>query len=277
MKLYRSVVAPGYFDLMKIPLVDGRDFREDDDEKTLQVMIVNQTFARRYFGERNAVGRKVRGWGRWFTIVGVARDSKYNNAAEAPLPFFYVPFRQVFRADMPVAFYVRTAGHPNAAAPALRAAVRSIDPNVGVFDAAPLEEFTGASLYPQKVAAILLGVLGSLALGLAAIGLYSVMAYMVGQRTHEVGIRMALGARPADVLALVMRHGMVLAASGLAAGAVAAFALTRLVRGVLIGISATDPRVYAAAVVVLAGVAALASYVPARRATRVDPMRALRE
>jgi predicted permease len=276
MKIHRAVVAPGYFDLVRIPLLEGRDFREDDEEKSLPVMIVNQAFARRFFAGRNPIGRKVRGWGQWFTVVGLARDSRYNNVAEAPLPFFYVPFRQVYRADMNIAFYMRTASDPNRALPALRAAARSLDPNVGVFDAMPLAEYTAASLYPQKVAATLLGVLGALSLLLAALGLYSVMAYMVRQRTHEVGIRMALGARPGDVLRAVVGRGMLLAAAGLAAGAAGALVSTQLVRGVLVGISPTDPRVFLGAAVFLATVAALASFVPARHATRVDPIRALR-
>ncbi len=276
MKIFRAVAAPGYLGLMRIPLLDGRDFREDDDEKALPVMIVNQTFARRFFAGGNPIGRKVRGWGRWFTIIGVARDSKYNNVAEAPLPFFYVPFQQVYRADMGIAFYLRTAGDPRLAVSPLRAALRKIDPGVGVFGTMPLAEYTVASLYPQKVAAVLLGVLGALALVLATIGLYSVMAYMVGQRTHEMGIRMALGARPGHVLSMVIGNGMLLAGAGIAVGITAALAFGRFVRGLLVGVAPADPASFIAAALILAGVAALASYLPARRATRVDPIQALR-
>ena len=287
MKIYRNVVAPGYFRLMRIPLVDGRDFTEHDDEKSLPVMIVNDAFARRFFAGANPIGRRVRGWGRWFTIVGVAKQSKYHHLAEAPIPYFYVPFRQVYRADMSIAFSVRTAGDPNGALAALRREVRGIDPNVAVFDAMPLTEYMGACLFPQKMAASLLSVLGGLSLLLAGVGLYSVMAYSVTQRTHEIGVRMALGARPGDVLRLVMGQGMALALAGLVLGLGVALGLWRVVAGMssgsamggggaLLSVSAADPLTYFGAALFRAAVAALASGVPAIRAARVDPMTSLR-
>lgn len=276
MKISRAVVAPGYFQLLRIPLLDGRDFTDLDDEKSEQVMIVNETFVKRFFAGRNPIGRRVRGWGRWFTIVGVARDAKYNHIAEAPTPYFYVPFRQVYRGDMNVAFFVHTAGDPRQAVSTVRRAVRSIDPGLAVFDAIPLADYIGASLFAQKVAASLLAALGALALVLAAVGLYSVMAYSVAQRTHEMGIRMALGAQPRDVRRMVLGQGMVLTVAGLAAGALASFAITRIVAGLLVGTSATDPGVFIGAAVFLAAIGALASYLPARRATRTDPVVALR-
>jgi predicted permease len=288
MKLFRNVISPGYLSLMRIPLVDGRDFTEHDDEKTNPVMIVNQTFAKRFFAGRNPIGRRVRGWGEWFTVVGVAQDSKYHYPGEAPLPYFYVPFRQIYRADMQLAFYVRTAGDAKTALPLVREKVREIDPNVSVFDAVPLTEYIGASLYAQKIAASLLTVLGALAVVLAAVGLYSVMSYSVVQRTHEIGIRMALGARPDDVLRLVVRQGLTLASVGLLVGFLLAMAVARSLSAIsfagsamgsggrLLGVSATDPLIYAGAALFLIGVAALAAYIPARRAARVEPMEALR-
>ncbi|MGC1293585.1 MAG: ABC transporter permease [Alloacidobacterium sp.] len=288
MKLFRNVISPGYFSLMRIPLVDGRDFTEHDDEKTNPVMIVNQTFAKRFFAGRDPVGRRVRGWGEWFTVVGVAQDSKYHYPGEAPLPYFYVPFRQIYRADMQLAFYVRTAGDAKTALPLVREMVLEIDPNVNVFDAVPLTEYIGASLYAQKIAASLLTVLGALAVVLAAVGLYSVMSYSVVQRTHEIGIRMALGARPDDVLRLVVRQGLTLASVGLLVGFLLAMAVARSLSAIsfagsamgsggrLLGVSATDPLIYGGAALFLIGVAALAAYIPARRAARVEPMEALR-
>lgn len=288
MKIFRNVISPGYLPLMRIPLIDGRDFTEHDDEKSNPVMIVNQTFAKRFFGGRNPVGRRVRGWGEWFTVVGVAQDSKYHYPGEAALPYFYVPFRQIYRADMQLAFYVRTAGDPKLALPLVREKVREIDPNVNVFDAVPLAEYIGASLYPQKIAASLLTVLGSLAVVLAAVGLYSVMSYSVVQRTHEIGIRMALGARPDDVLRLVVRQGLTLASVGMLVGFALAIAVARSLSalsfagsamgsgGRLLGVSATDPLIYLGAALFLTGVAAFAAYIPARRAARVEPMEALR-
>jgi len=288
MNIFRNVVSPGYFKLMRIPLLEGRDFTEQDDKKTAPVMIVNQTFVHRFLGDGNPIGRRVHGWGDWFTVVGEVKDSKYHYLTEGPTPYFYVPFRQIYRADMSLGFYVRTAGDLNGAVATMRREVRAIDPNVAVFDAVPLSDFIGASLYAQKVAASLLSVLGILSLVLAAVGLYSVMAYSVTQRTHEIGVRMALGARPADVLGLVVGRGMSLTLAGLLVGVGLALAMARSVSNVtvdasamgsnsaLLGGSATDPAIYLAAALFLSSIAALASYIPARRATKVDPMVALR-
>ncbi|HSY01328.1 MAG TPA: ABC transporter permease [Acidobacteriaceae bacterium] len=290
MKMFRNVISPGYLDLMRIPLVEGRNFTEGDNENrdSTKVMIVNQAFVQRFFAGRDPIGHKVHGWGNWYRIVGVAQDSKYHYLAESQVPYFYVPFRQVYRADMNLAFYVRTHGDPDRLLPSLRAVVRKIDPNVTVFDAVPLKEFIGASLYPQRMAATLLAALGALAVLLAAIGLYSVMAWSVAQRTQEIGIRMALGARPAAVLGMVVRQGLKLAAMGLAAGVLLTLAAGRSIAAVsftdsamgnsvsLVGHDAADPWIYVAAVAFLCGIAALAAYVPARRAASIDPMQALR-
>jgi predicted permease len=276
MKIYRNVVAPGHFDLLRIPLLEGRDFTEQDEPGSRPVMIVNQTFARRFFADRTPMGRRVRGWGQWFTVVGIVKDGKYHTPNEAPRPYFYVPFRQVYRADLDIAFYVRTAGDLNQALAAMRREVRSMDASVGVFDAMPMTEYIGASLFPQKVAAALLAALGAVALALAAVGLYGLMAYSMTQRTHEIGIRMALGAQAGDVLALAVRQGMGLALAGLLVGTAAAAAVTRLASGLLVNVSATDPLIFGGAALFLAVVALAASYLPARRATRIDPNAALR-
>lgn len=276
MKIYRNVVAPGYFQVMRIPMIDGRDFTEQDDEKSRPVMIVSEAFVNRFFAGRTPIGRRVRGWGDWFTVVGVVKDSKHRSPNEPPLAYFYVPFRQVYRADLAISFYVRTPGNPDSTLAALRREVRQMDPGVGLFDAMPLTEFITASLFPQKVAAGLLSVLGVVALLLAAVGLYGVIAYSVTQRTQEIGIRMSLGAQPADVLGLVVRQGLGLTAVGLAVGTVVALAVTRLASGLLVKVSARDPVIFVGAAAVLTLVALAASYVPARRATRVDPNTALR-
>ncbi len=276
MKIYRNLVAPGYFRLMRIGLVEGRDFTALDNEKSAPVMIVSEQFARRFFGGRPAIGRKVHGWGQWFRVVGVAKDSKYHTPNEALKPYFYVPFEQVYRADLAIAVYARVAGDPARAVGMVRREIRAMDPNVGLFDAMPLAEFIGASLFGQKVAAVLLSVLGAMALVLAAVGLYSVMAYAVSQRTQEIGIRMALGARPGNVVRMIVGQAMAMASIGLAIGVAAGLVMGRLASGLLVQVSATDPAIFAGATGFLAAVALAASYLPARRATRIDPNHALR-
>jgi predicted permease len=276
MKIYRNVVSPGYFKLLGIAMLEGRDFTDQDDLRSAPVMIVNESFVRRFFGGGYAIGRRVHGWGHWFTVIGVVKDSKAHTPNEPPKPYFYVPFEQVYRADLQIAYYVRAKGDSDAALQTLRAEVRAMDPNIGVFDAVPMNEYITAALFPQKVAASLLAALGAMALALAAVGLYSVVSYSVTQRTQEIGIRMALGARAGDVLALVVRQGMALAASGLAVGVAAAIAVTRVASTLLVNVSATDPLIFAAAAIFLAVVALAASYLPARRATRIDPNVALR-
>ena len=276
MKIYRTVAAPGYFNVLRIPLLDGRDFRESDDAQAQPVMIVNQRFAKRFFGDGNPIGRKVQGWGQWFTVVGLVKDTKYHTPNEDQRALIFVPFRQVYREEMGIAFYVRTAGDPNIALAAMRRTVNELDPSVGVFDSTPLTEYISASLFAQKIAASLLGVLGAIALVLAAVGLYSVMAYAIVQRTQEIGIRMALGANPRDVLALVVRQGMRMALLGILAGVIAAAALTRVAASLLIHVSATDPGIFCGAALFLAAIALVAACVPAWRAVRIDPNVALR-
>jgi predicted permease len=290
MSIFRNVISPGYLPLMHIPVVEGRNFTEQDNDgnNSPAVMIVNQAFVRRFFAGRDPIGARIHGWGSWFRVVGVARDSKYHYLGESTPAYFYVPFRQVFREDMSLAFYVRAHGAPDSVLSTLRAQTRELDPNVTVFDAAPLKDFIGASLYPQKVAASLMTVLGSIALLLAAVGLYSVMAYSVAQRTQEIGVRMALGAQPGHVLRMVVRQGLALTAGGLVVGALLAIVLARAVASVsftnsamgssakLLGSGANNPLIYLAAAVFLCAVSTLAAWLPARRAAAIDPMQALR-
>ena len=290
MKIERNVVAPGYFSLMHIPLVEGRDFTEQDDEspKAQKVMIVTEAFRKRFLPTGNAIGRKVQGWGVWFTVVGVVKDIKDRSLTESAQPYFYVPFRQVYREDMNLFVFVRTAGDPVQAVPLLRREVREIDPNVIIFEAIPMTEYIGASWFAQKIAASMLSILGALAMLLAAVGLYSVMSYSVSQRTREIGLRMALGAQRAEIMALLLRRGMVLTSAGLVAGAGLMLVLSRTLplmpanssafasRGSFLGRSGGESLIYLAAGAFLAFIAAVATYIPARRATRVDPMVALR-
>jgi len=274
MKIARNIVAPGYFDLLRIPLIEGRDFTGHDDESAKRVMIVNQTFANRFFSGREALGRRVQTMGEWYTVVGVARDSKYVKPTENAQPYFYVPMRQAFGGLM-IAIHIRTAGEPESVAALLRREVAAIDPAVRVFDFMPMAEAISAGVFGQKIAAVLLAGLGVFALALAATGLYSVMAYAVAQRTQEIGIRMAMGAQPTDVLGLVVRRGMGLTLAGLGIGVVASLAVMRLAASQLVQVSASDPLVFIGSSLFLAIVSLAANYFPARRATRIDPNAAL--
>jgi predicted permease len=276
MKIYRDLVSPGYFETMKIPLVEGRDFDLHDDATSLKVMIVNQEFVRRFLANRSVIGRKVHGWGEWFTIVGVAKDSKHHRVTESPEPYFYIPIRQIFRPEYSLTFDVRTSGSVNEAIAGLRREATAIDPALTIFDAEPMTEYVAASLFGAKIAASLLSVLSGLGLLLAAIGLYSVMAYAVAQRTGEIGIRVTLGAQPRDIMRLVVRQGIGFALAGLVVGSLAAAALARVVAATLVGVGPADPVVYAAATGFTVLVTLASAAIPAWRALRVDPAVALR-
>jgi predicted permease len=276
MKIYRDLISPGYFGSMKIPLVEGRDFDWHDDSKAPLVMIVNQEFARRFLPNHSVIGHKVHGWGDWFTIVGVAKDSKYHRVTENPQPYFYIPVRQIFRPEYGLTFHVRTSGSVNEAIAAVRREAAAIDPAIVLFDAQPMTEYISASLFGAKIAANLLTLLSGTGLLLAAMGLYGVMAYSVAQRTREFGVRIAMGARPRDILRLVLRESGTLTISGMAAGLILAALSARIVANAIYGVSPLDPLTYGAVGLVLVAVALAASYVPAHRATKIDPMVALR-
>jgi predicted permease len=276
MNIARNVVAPGYFSLLRIPIVEGREFDDHDTENSRRVIIVNQTFARRFFGGREALGRRVQAsLGEWYTVVGVVRDSKYVKPTENAQPYFYTPVRQVFDGQV-IAVHIRTVGAPELSAAMLRRQVATIDPAIRVFDPMPMTESITAGLFGERVAAALLACLGVFALLLAATGLYSVMVYSVAQRTQEIGIRVALGARPADVVRLVVRQGMILTMIGVAIGVALALGIMRIVANLLVNLSANDPLVFLAGSFFLTAVALVANYLPALRATRIDPNDALR-
>lgn len=276
MKIYRDLISPGFFDSMKIPLIDGRDFDWRDDHTSLKVMIVNQEFVRRFLPSGNAIGHKVHGWGEWFTIVGVAKDSKYGRVTENPQPYFYIPIRQIFRPEYGLTFHVRTSGSVNEAISALRRESAAIDPALTVFDAEPMTEYIAASLFGAKITANLLTLLSAIGLLLAAMGLYGVLAYSVAQRTREFGVRAAMGAKPQDILVLILRESARLTLSGAAAGLLLAVLSTRIVARQIYGISPLDPLTFSGVGLLLVAVAMIASYIPALRAARVNPIVALR-
>ena len=276
MKIYRSVVAPGFFDVLKIPILAGRDFNLNDDRDHPPVMIVNQEFVRRFLRNQYALGRKVQGWGEWFTIVGVVQDSKYYRLTDRPEPFFYVPMRQIYRPEFAFTFLVRTQAPVEQAIATLRQQALAVDPGLPLFGTTSFKDFVDSSLFQQKISASLLGILAAIAFLLAAIGLYGVMAYSVSQRTKEIGIRVALGAVRTDILVMVTRQAMSFLVAGLAVGIIGAAILARLVGSLLFAVSPADPTVYLITALATILLALAAAAVPAIRAMRVDPTVALR-
>jgi predicted permease len=270
------VISPGYFATLQIPLMAGRDFNERDEVRTERVAIVNETFVHRFLAGAPALGHKFHGWGKEITIVGVARDSKYWQLSEPARPYFYVPLSQFFSSGMGVGVEVRTADRPEAFAAKLRSEIQSVDPNLAISGTAPFLSYMGASYFAQKVGASLLTVLGLISLALAMLGLYGVMTYSMSQRAHEIGIRMAVGARPAQVLQLVLREGMRLCLLGAAIGLVLALGVMRLAASVLFGIGSNDLGTCLGATSILIVLALVATWLPARRASRLDPIEALR-
>lgn len=276
MKIYRDLISPGYFDSMRIPIVEGRDFDWHDDQTTQKVMIVNQEFVRRFLAHRSVLGRRVHGWGEWFTIVGVAKDSKYHRVTENPQPYFYISIRQIYRPEYGLTFRVRTSGSVTGAISALQREAAAIDPELTVFDAEPMTEYIAASLFGAKITANLLSLLSGIGLFLAAMGLYGVLAYSVAQRTREFGVRVAMGAQPRDILRLIMRESARLTLTGTAAGLLLAALSTRIVAHQIYNTSPLDPLTFCGVAVFLLIVALVTSCIPARRAAKVNPIVALR-
>jgi len=274
-------VGPGYFKTMGTPILQGREFAETDQAKSEAVAVVNEYFVRRMMPElqsnAEAVGKRFSfssAGGPFMRIVGVAKAGKYFNIAEDPRPFVWTPMTQDYNSSG--ILVVRTRGNPEGMFASVRGQVQSLDPNLPLFEVKTLTDHMKLSLFPAKVAATVLGVFGLVALLLAAIGVYGITSYAVAQRTHEIGVRLALGAQLSDVLKLVLGHGLKLTIIGAALGLFGAFLATRAITSVLYGVSATDPLTFGFVSVLLIGVALIASYVPARRATKVEPLIALR-
>src|SRR6185369_8561914 len=273
-ELNTNTVGPNYFRTMGIPIVAGRDFNTQDKEGSPRVLIVNEELARRYFGG-GALGKRLRfGSDTVSEIVGVARNAKHRSLREAPLPVIYIPLSQEYRGGMTL--MVRTAGNPAGVVGAVRNEMRVLNKDVPLFSVETMPERIGDQLATDRMMAVLLSVFGGGGLLLASIGIYGVMGYAVAQRTHEIGIRIALGAEQRDILKLIVGQGLVLILIGVSLGLALAFAATRVLQSVLFGVSASDPVTFGSVVMLLIGVALLACYLPARRATKVDPLVALR-
>ena len=270
-------VSPGYLDAIDVPLLRGRDFTEADKTGAPLVVVINETMAERFWPGRDALGKRFKFFGdeAFTTVIGIAKDAKYNGVAEDPIPFIYQPLRQNYAPA--ATLHVRGAMDASSLAAAVRQRVLEVDSTLSVFNVRTLQDQVAESLAPLRINVIVLTTFGLLALLLASIGLYGVASYSVAQRTREIGVRMALGAQPSSVLRLVLGHGLLLVGFGLALGLLLAAALTGVVpEGLLPNVSARDPWTFAGTSLLLAIVAAIASYIPARRATRIDPLVALR-
>jgi predicted permease len=267
-------VGPDYLVTLGIPLVSGREFTRGDDEKSALVAVVNETMAARYWQGGNPLGERLQVKGRWLTVVGVAKDSKYYNVREQPTPFFYVPIRQ--NPIQSAGLHIRTPLAPEVMATAIAREVRALDGNLAPYEVITLQEQLDRSTSPQMVAVTLVAILAGLALLLAAIGLYGVMSCAVSQNTRELGLRMALGAGASNLLRLVLSRGLALTGGGVLLGAGTALLLTRLLGNLLYQVSPRDPLAFAAAFAVMTLASFAACFLPAWRATRTDPIRALR-
>jgi predicted permease len=268
-------VSPAYFPTLGIPIVSGREFTRADDENTPSVAIVNKTMAARYWPGRDPVGQRLQAKGKSVQVVGVAADSKYESMDESPRPFFYVPLRQDFVREPEL--YIRSVQPPETIVAALTREVRALDANLALYETITLQEQVDRSTSPQVVAVTLVGLLGGLALLLASVGLYGLMSYSVSQSGRELGLRMALGADAFNVLRMVISRGLVLTTAGVLVGVATAFGLTRLLGSYLYNVSPRDPLAFGSAFAVMMITAIAACLLPAWRATRTDPARALRD
>jgi predicted permease len=277
--IYRAV-GPGYFSTMGIPLVRGRDFNEQDNLDATPAVVISEKTAKFYWPNSDPIGKRVKNGSTtsdapWRTVIGVVKDVRQNDFIAEPKMQMYFSYRQL-RSLMPNALVVRTAVDPLSLASSVRNAIWAVDKDQTVANIDSMEHIVAGAVARQRFSMLLLAIFAGIALVLAAVGIYGVMSYSVAQQTREIGIRMALGAQRRDVLTMTVKQGLKLVGVGLAIGLVAAFILTRVMATLLFGISATDPLTFISISLVLLAVAILASYIPALRATRVDPMIALR-
>jgi predicted permease len=271
-----GIVTPNFLKTLQNPLVSGRDFTVEDTRKTQRVAMVNEYFADRYWPHQQPLGKQVHSdlTNEWFTVVGLVRNSKVNSLSESPTPFIYLPLYQVYNAT--IVIHARVAGDPLQYAASVERATHDLNADLVLYDVTTLETREKLASFVQRLAGTFVGAFGVLALILAAVGIYGVTSYTTRQRTHEIGIRMALGAARTDILRLVIGQGLKLTLIGVALGLLAAFGLTRLLTSQLLGVKSTDALTFSSVAFVLCIVALAACYVPARRAVRIDPILALR-
>jgi predicted permease len=277
-----NVVTPDYFEMMRIQIVRGRAFNDRDRAGAPPVAMINETFARRFWAGQDPIGKRISVSGQngpWLEIVGVTADGRYIDILDDTLPYFFLPLWQNPRAAAIV--HVRSRGsEPSALVPVIRSVVREVNPNLPVspvYAVTLLDNVVGVGLLPQRLAASWLGIFGAIALLLAAIGLYGVLGHAVSLRRREIGLRIAVGAEPRAIVSLFLSQGLRVVAIGLVIGLAVAFVVTRLLSSLLYEVSPTDPLTFVATPVILAMVAFAATYLPAQRAARVDPIRMLRQ
>jgi predicted permease len=276
-----AMISPNYFQTLQIPMVKGRDFTLQDTMSSQRVAIVSESFVNRYWPNQEAVGKQLNSdlMHEWYTVVGVARDGKVNGLNEKPTPFVYLPHYQVNRTEHPsgstMIVIARTKGNPLSFGKTVESTMHTLNADLVVFDMTTLELREQIASIGQRVAGTFVGAFGLVALVLAAVGIYGVTANTTRQRTHEIGIRMALGASKADILRLVLGRGLRLTLVGVALGLAASFGLTRYLGSMLLGVTSTDVLTFSSVAILLCAVALFASFIPARRAMRVDPMVAL--
>ena len=272
-----NVVSPGYLETLGIPLQSGQDFALADDEGAAPVCIINETMAQRFWPGENAVGKRLQNGppeSPMIEVIGIARDGKYVSLGEAPTPFVYFPLLQ--RHESGVTLHVRTASDPTAFIQPIQSRIRDLEPNLPVADVRTMSDQLHTALFPARMGASLTTVFGLVALLLASVGVYGVMTYSMAQRKHEFGIRMALGARASHIFRVVLGEAFALISIGVGLGLAAALLFTRPVESFLYGVSSRDPLAYVAVTAILIATALVAGFVPARRATEVDPVTALR-
>ena len=274
MEVSQAAVGPEYFKTMQIPLISGRDFTADDADKTQHVAVVNQAFAARYWPGQNPVGKRIDTFYELWTVVGVSHNAQTSDLSENPQPFLYLPLSQEYSTT--VTMHVRVAGEPLVYASALEKAVHELNADLPVYDVGTLKARVQVVSTNERIAGTFVGCFGILALTLAAIGIYGVIAYTTRQRTHEIGIRMALGAQQREIFDLILGQGLRLTAIGLGIGLAVSLALTPFLRSLLFGVTTTDPLTFSTVLALLSAAALIACYLPARRAMLVDPIESLR-